>query len=238
MTPHALTADAERVHPTFMLREALQRLRGRRYGRAAFWYLGPERLVVAVIEPGAGSGDDEPLLTACATVSSQAQTPLAAGLLEAALLVGSRGLDHVAALDERHCRVVTASCIDRAPSPRGRPPVEVAGPCGSVLRAERDVLEWAARVFEAAALRLVRVDCAQLARARLGAYLGETPGLARRQVDPLTAVSVATTCEQRASEIGALLEVPVGLAIGRFLPWLDEARALEAGAEPSDGAGR
>jgi hypothetical protein len=203
-----------------MLLHGLRRLGGRRYGRTAFWYLGVERLVVGVVEPG----DDEPLLTACATVTGQAQTPFAAGLLEAAVLAGSRGLDHVAALDESLCTLTGVSgdeVVPALPDPP-RASVEVPGPSATLIRADREALEWAVRLFAEADLRLVCVECADVARARLRRYLGHASAFASgaapaaREADPLAAVSVATQWETRAAALGGQLGVPVGLALGRF----------------------
>ncbi len=238
MTRDALTAGGVCVQSTSMLRakmllDGLRRLGGRRYGRTAFWYLGVERLVVGVVEPG----DDEPLLTACATVTGQAQTPFSAGLLEAALVVGSRGLDHVAALDERFCALVPTPGEGVAPA-AVRMSVEVPGPSSTLIRADREALEWAVRLFAEARLRLVCVECADVARVRLCRYLGHASGFTpevappARGPDPLAAVSVATQWETRAAELGGLLGVPVGLALGRFdVPVADPLDGTDASAQ-------
>jgi hypothetical protein len=222
MTWDALTAGDACVQSKSMLRanmllDGLRRLGGRRYGRTAFWYLGVERLVVGVVEPG----DDEPLLTACATVTGQAQTPFSAGLLEAAIVADSRGLDHVAALDEPLCTLVAASGDGVATAAPGTS-VEMPGPSATLIRADREALEWAVRVFAEARLRLVCVECADVARIRLCRYLGHVSGSPHEvaplacDADPLAAVSVATQWETQAAELGRLLGVPVGLALGRF----------------------
>jgi len=181
--------------------------------KAAFWHFSPQRLVVALLARSA----DEPLLLGCASVEQRAQlptAPFAAGLIEAARATSTLTVNHVVALDEHYCRLlpVEQASVDS---------VAVLGCAG--LAAQTAVATVAALVelFADAQLRLLAVDSAECARMSLRQFLGgggghgdESGGSAR--ADPLAAVSVLPQCEAAASELAALLAVPVGTALGWY----------------------
>ena len=184
-----------------MLRRA-----SRRREPVAFWHLGAETLVVAVLK----RSDDEPLLLACAAVHAKALAwcaPFSPGLLEASLACAAGRRLHVAALDTVHLAAGDGDVV------------EIASPAGAI-RAARIVIDGAAANFRAAKLRLVTLTVEPVARAALARFLGESSdraaggrGLAG---DPLAAVSVAPDCEAQAAALGGLLAVPVGLALLAF----------------------
>jgi hypothetical protein len=175
----------------------------------AFWHVTCSRLTVAVLERAAG----EPLLVSCATVLAEAQTPslpFAPGLLEAASVVGASDLRHAVALDAPHCRVGGPGTTDLVDESLRS--VAVEGDPGLQVYADPTAVTALCRLFEAARLRLVSVDCAPCARLTLDRYLG--PGSGGSVHDPLTAASVSPECELTAAAMAAELTVPVGLAVG------------------------
>lgn len=186
--------------------ERLLRRAARRREPVAFWHLGSETLVTAVLR----RGDDEPLLLACAGVRAHAlawNAPFSPGLLEASLACAVRVRFHVAALDAAHLEPSDGDAIE-IPTDSG------------TLRAARTVIDRAASGFRAAELRLVALTLAPAARASLTRFLGaggpnETEGRSLSG-DPLAAVSVAPDCEAAAASLGELLTVPVGMALQAF----------------------
>ncbi len=204
---------------------------GRRRAKA-FWHLGPERLVAAVLEPTA----DEPLLRACTVVEAAAASagPLfAPGLLETALVLGSRSLANLAALDDVYARVIRdddeqdvapAGRVSGAAPPQATMRVQVQGADGWCVEASGAAVEEARRLFEEAHLKLVSLDCYACALANLGAVLGDgepsfdaaPSGSSAAALDPLAAVSVTPEAEDTAVALGPLLTVPVGLALAAF----------------------
>ena len=186
--------------------ERALRRAARRRRPVAFWHLGPETLVVAVLE----RGDDEPLLLACAGVRATAiawHGPFAPGLLEASRACAVSARLHVAALDVAHL------------SADGADAIEVDGAAGP-LRVARGAIDRAVASFRAAELRLVALTVEPAARASLARFLGEARALAPNERslagDPLAAVSVAPDCEAGAAALGELLSVPVGMALSAF----------------------
>lgn len=186
--------------------ERLLRRAARRREPVAFWHLGQDTLVAAVLR----RGDDEPLLLACAGVRARAlawNASFSPGLLEAsrALAVGVRF--HVAALDTVHLE------------PSDEDTIEIPTD-GGILRAARTAIDQAASEFRAADLRLVALMLAPAARESLSRFLGQARSSATEgrslAGDPLAAVSVAPDCETAAASLGELLAVPVGLALQAF----------------------
>ncbi len=178
--------------------------------RMAFWHLTPSRLTVAVMERAAG----EPLLVACATVLTEAQTPLlpfAPGVLEAARVVGATGLRHAVALDAPHCRVMQRQACSDDATPLAS--VAVLGDSSLEAVADPEAVLALRGLFAMARLRLVAVDCAPCALLNLERYLGAS-GTNAAAPDPLTAISVSPECEAVATTITRELAVPVGLALG------------------------
>jgi hypothetical protein len=175
----------------------------------AFWHVARSRLTVAVLERAAG----EPLLVSCATVLSEAQTPslaFAPGLLEATVAAGACDLRHVVALDAPHCCVGGTGSTGLARESLSL--VSVEGDPELQVYADPTAVAALCRLFEAARLRLVSVDCAPCARLTLDRYLGPVGGGSAH--DPLTAVSVSPESELTAAAIATELAVPVGLAVG------------------------
>jgi len=186
--------------------ERALRRAARRRRPVAFWHLGPETLVVAVLE----RGDDEPLLLGCAGVRATPiawSGPFAPGLLEASRACGVGTRLHVAALDVAHLGAA------------GPDAIELDADSGRlcVARAAIDRAVW---TFRAAELRLVALTVEPIARASLARFLGEARSLAPNERslagDPLAAVSVAPDCETQAAALGELLSVPVGMALSAF----------------------
>ena len=183
----------------------------------AFWHLGCERLVVAVLARTA----DEPLLLACATIAAEAQAPqlvFAPGIVEAAAAVSAQTLCHVAALAENHCRIINRG--DEEPDERdGTVRVPIAGVEESSVEADVRAVDTAVTLFRHARLRLRTLDCAPCAVLSLQRFLAlgvEAVPAGAPVPDPLAAVSVAPGCEQAATDLGVLLTVPVGLALATF----------------------
>jgi len=85
--------------------------------RAVFWYLGPDRIVAALVS----RAEREPVLEACAASYSApvAGSRFAPGVVEVAWVLGCDKLVHVAALASSFCRV-EACDIDAAPPGRRR----------------------------------------------------------------------------------------------------------------------
>lgn len=198
----------------------------RRFFRArkeAFWHIGPERLVVGVMEARV----DEPLLVACADLFTRAGTALGArvapGILDVARAVGALELDHIAALDACYFEVVEGRG-GHLEADAGEDEVEtrVAGIDDAMsVRVDRSVVESVIALFACAKLNLVALDCAHAAAFNLVNFAsGEAPpGDAFAEAvaaDALAAVSVAANCEAAASALGDCLTVPVGLALGRY----------------------
>ena len=183
-----------------MLRRA-----SRRREPVAFWHLGRELLVTAILR----RGDDEPLLMACAglrAVPLAWKAPFAPGLLDASRAMHVRARIHVAALDAAHLE------------PADDDAVEVETSEGA-LRAARSAIDGAAQSFRAADLRLAALTTERVARASLARFLGESRGQGEGRslaADPLAAVSVAPDCEPTAAALGELLAVPVGMALAAF----------------------
>lgn len=200
---------------------ALAKYRHRR--RTAFWWLRPDGLSVAVLEPTT----DEPLLLMCsevATSSSGNPEDFAPGLLETAADVRALDLVHVAALDSAYCRLNDAKAVaEREATSTGEVSVPVQGRPDLRAVASRAVIASAVRRFESARLQLVALDAAPCALLNLAQHLARTTHaeldgeLANgADLDPLTAVSVAPDCESTAARLARVLSVPVGLALGRF----------------------
>jgi hypothetical protein len=198
----------------------------RRFFRArqeAFWHIGPERLVVGVMEARV----DEPLLLACADLFTRAGTALGArvapGLLDVARAVDALELDHIAALDACYFEIVDDG--PRAPADElagDAVETRVAGIDDEVsVRVDRSVVDSVVALFACAKLNLVALDCAHTAAFNLVSFASGAapPGDAFAEAvaaDALAAVSVAANCEAAASVLGDRLAVPVGLALGRY----------------------
>lgn len=205
----------------------ISRRRGlRRFFRArkeAFWHIGPERLVVGVMEARV----DEPLLVACADLYTRAGTALGArvapGLLDVARAVDALELDHIAALDACYFEVTDGGSRE-SPDQGGEDAVEtrVAGIDDAIsVRVDRSVVDSVVALFACAKLNLVALDCAHAAAFNLANFASGTapPGDAFAEAvaaDALAAVSVSVNCEAAASVLGDCLTVPVGLALGRY----------------------
>jgi hypothetical protein len=199
--------------------------------REAFWHIGPERLVVGVMEARV----DEPLLVACADLFTRAGTALgvrvAPGLLDVAQVVEARDLDHIVALDGSYFEIVGLPVAELevgvpavVPAETGDDRIE-ARVCGAedsiTVRIDRGLVETVAQLFACASLNLIRLDCAHAAAFNLRNFASgqAPPGDAFAEAvraDPLAAVSVAAHCEAAASILGESLSVPVGLALGRY----------------------
>jgi len=237
---------------------------------AAFWRLSAATLDVAVLARGVG----EPLITACAGVEARWTAGgggPAVGLSELAAAVDAGRLRHVAALGDEYCALADSARAEEAESGEhrfgasirdtGAPGAQrvsapVAGVEPYVCTADAQVVGSVCRRFEAAGLRLERLDCAPCARFALAAFLGAPlavgqAGLAGAgatvapdwqgarqagQADPLAAVSVAPECEASAAELGARLAVPVGLALAWF-GYVDPLGVADALARSAGAAG-
>jgi hypothetical protein len=182
------------------LRRAVRRRRP-----IACWHLGREQLVVAALV----ATDDEPALLDCAAVRCAWQTPSApicAGILELASRGAKNALIHVAAID--------------APASADEP-AELEVDCdGEVTAYSRDLIEEAAACFRRAQLPLASLRAEPWARSQLLRFLGgaDRKGDAKSGLaaDPLAAVTVVPECESRATALGPLLAVPIGLALACF----------------------
>jgi hypothetical protein len=211
--------------------------------RAAFWYLGPDRIVAAVVS----RTEREPVLEACAASYSApvAGACFAPGVIEVAWVLGCDRVAHVAALAASFCRVEACeaetaskprrqlSRVQRATGDAGPgeiiPTAQggrerrglVSGADGLRVWAEEDAVAQAAALFRRARLHLVALDCEPCALASLSDALGtrDTDG-ARRQ--HLSAVAVLPESESAAEALGDDLAVPVGLAVA----WFGIGRAL------------
>jgi hypothetical protein len=186
--------------------------------------LGSRRLAAAVFV----RTSDEPLLVACSALSvdgGEARDDVAPGLLETAAAIGAIGLPHVAALDDEWCTLETGQGQEGAAAIPGDDRIVVAARGWSDLqvRASRSAATSAIARFADAKLDLVALDSAACALLGLALHLGravtadaERTLAEARDLDPLTAVSVAPECEGAAARAGGLLAVPVGLALVRF----------------------
>ena len=186
--------------------ERLLRRAARRRRPVAFWHLGIDTLVVAVL----AAGDDEPLLLTCAGVRASPiawSAAFAPGLLEVSRSLSVGAPLHVAALDKSHLATDDADAIDVATETEH-------------LRVARAAIDGTVATFRAAKLRLVALTTEPAARASLARFLGEARALAANERslagDPLAAVSVAPDCETQAAALGELLSVPVGTALSAF----------------------
>lgn len=196
--------------------------------RAVFWFLGPDRLVAAVLS----RGEREPLLEACAASYAPALpgTCFAPGLLEVARLLECRREAQVAALASVWCRVEDAD--PAGPSPRRSPwrrfrspraeagaPGErvgvVSGADGLRVWADERAVGEAAALFREAGLRLLALDGEACAIASLADALAtDDAQCVRRQA--LSAVAVMPEADAAAEALGEDLAVPVGLALAWF----------------------
>jgi len=185
--------------------ERLLRRAARRRRPVAFWHLGIDTLVVAVL----AAGDDEPLLLTCAGVRASPiawSAAFAPGLLEVSRSLSVVAPLHVAALDKSHLATDDADAIEVATETHH-------------LRVARTAIEGTVATFRAAELRLVALTTEPAARASLARFLGEARVVANERSlagDPLAAVSVAPDCETQAAALGELLSVPVGTALSAF----------------------
>lgn len=209
--------------------------------RAAFWYLGPDRIVAAVVS----RTEREPVLEACAASYS---SPLpggsfAPGVIEVAWVLGCERLVHVAALAASFCRTESAEAElpeaagrrrsgfgRRRSQPAPEPVVEegmklrrgaVSGAEGFRVWADEGAVREAAALFRRARLHLLALDCEPCALTSLADALGtgDADG-ARRQ--HLSAVAVLPESESAAEALGDDLAVPVGLAVA----WFGGTRAI------------
>jgi hypothetical protein len=158
----------------------------RRRTPVAFWHFGTTHLVVATLR----ASDDEPLLLSCAAVRSQ--------------WLGATG--HVAAL-----AAVAYGAAEDA--------IEVEEAGGPMCFSQAGI-DHVVDLFRVARLSLVRLEGETSARSHLMRYFGpvdsKCTGERSLADDPLAAVSVTPTCESAAASLGALLAVPVGLALSSF----------------------
>lgn len=209
--------------------------------RAAFWYLGPDRIVAAVVS----RTEREPVLEACAA-SYSSPVPggsFAPGVIEVAWVLGCERLVHVAALASSFCRVEArevddtgASGARRSRRRRRQPEAEiepivdegrtlrrgaVSGADGFRVWADEGAVREAAALFRRARLHLLALDCEPCALTSLADALGtgDADG-ARRQ--HLSAVAVLPESESAAEALGDDLAVPVGLAVA----WFGGGRAI------------
>jgi len=200
---------------------ALAKYRHRR--RTAFWWLRPDGLAVAVLEPTT----DEPLLLMCSDVATSSPAnpnDFAPGLLETAADVRALDLVHVAALDRAYCRLADAkAATEREAASTEEVSVPVQGRPDLRVIASRVAITSAVRRFESARLQLVALDAAPCALLNLAQHLARTTRAELSgeladgaDLDPLTAVSVTPDCESTAARLARVLGVPVGLALGRF----------------------
>jgi hypothetical protein len=197
--------------------------------RAAFWYLGPDRIVAAIVS----RTQREPVLEACAA-SYSPPVPggsFAPGVIEVAWVLGCERLIHVAALAATFCRVEAqeAESVEaprrrrRQRAPEDAVEVEgvsrrrgaVSGVDGVGVWADEGAVAEAAALFRRARLHLLALDCEPCALASLADALGTSdPDGARRQ--HLSAVSILPESESAAEALGDDLAVPVGLAVAWF----------------------
>lgn len=195
--------------------------------RAVFWYLGPDRIVAALVS----RAEREPVLEACAASYSApvAGSRFAPGVVEVAWVLGCDKLVHVAALASSFCRVEACE-VETAPAGRRRrgsstirdsegAVVErrgsVSGADGLRVWAEEGAVAQAAGLFRRARLHLIALDCEPCALASLSEVLGTgDEEAARRQ--HLSAVAVLPESESAAEALGDDLAVPVGLAVAWF----------------------
>lgn len=145
----------------------------------------------------------------------------AAGLLEMAELVGCQSLPNVIGLATEWTDLLRIG----EPSALGEDGVlrlPLAGAEGWDAEVLTTVLEKVLGRFAAAGLHVARVDTALVAAWNVAEALGEDCSWLDRadtvpepvSHDPLGAVLVAPEAEATALELGHLLEVPVGLALG------------------------
>lgn len=171
------------------------------------WYLGRTELVVATLV----ATDDEPRLIDCAAVRCVWQvstTAICPGLLEVAGAGAEHAVLHVAALD-----ATPAAGANTPAAAADEVEVELEG---ATLRFARREIEGAVASFRRAALPLVSLRAAAVARAELVRVLGGEPRADAQGTlagDPLAAISVTPDCEIKAAALGASLAVPVGLAL-------------------------
>jgi hypothetical protein len=195
--------------------------------RAVFWYLGPDRIVAALVS----RAEREPVLEACAASYSApvAGSRFAPGVVEVAWVLGCDKLVHVAALASSFCRV-EACDIDAAPAARRRRgsstirdsegvAIErrgaVSGAEGLRVWADEGAVAQAAALFRRARLHLIALDCEPCALASLSEVLGSGDAEAARR-QHLSAVAVLPESESAAEALGDDLAVPVGLAVAWF----------------------
>jgi hypothetical protein len=204
--------------------------------RAAFWYLGPDRIVAAVVS----RTRREPVLEACAASYSApvAGGCFAPGVIEVAWVLGCERLVHVAALASTFCRVEARETEPGVKQPRGRRSRTgdaadeavlgvsaaegvrrrrgaVSGADGVGVWAEESAVAEASALFRRARLHLLALDCEPCALASLADALGSSDADgARRQ--HLSAVAILPESESAAEALGDDLAVPVGLAVAWF----------------------
>ena len=206
--------------------------------RAAFWYLGPDRIVAAVVS----RTEREPVLEACAASYSApvAGGSFAPGVIEVAWVLGCERLVHVAALAATFCRI-EAEPVAKSPGHRSGVPAAVDEPVaeaavahganerrGAVSGAEglgvwadeRAVAE-ATALFRRARLHLLALDCEPCALSSLADALGTSDANGARR-HHLSAVAVLAESESAAEALGDDLAVPVGLAVA----WFGAGRAI------------
>jgi hypothetical protein len=180
----------------------------RRRTPVAFWHFGTTHLVVATLR----ASDDEPLLLSCAAVRSQwlGATGPGQALCPGFLELHRRGVNgaglHVAAL-----AAVAYGAAEDA--------IEVEEAGGPMCFSQAGI-DHVVDLFRVARLSLVRLEGETSARSHLMRYFGpvdsKCTGERSLADDPLAAVSVTPTCESAAASLGALLAVPVGLALSSF----------------------
>jgi len=190
--------------------------------RAVFWYLGPDRIIAAVIS----RAEREPVLEACAASYAPpvAGSCFAPGVIEVAWVLGCERRVHVAALAASLCRMEACDELaaqapaagDEAVASRpGQRRGSVSGSDGVGVWADESAVAQAGGVFRRAGLRLIALDCEPCAIASLSEALGTSDAEgARRQ--HLSAVAVLPDCESAAEALGDDLAVPVGLAVSWF----------------------
>lgn len=194
--------------------------------RAVFWFLGPDRIVAAILS----RGEREPLLEGCAAsyASALPGACFAPGLLDVAVVLDARRETHVAALGAAYCRVEqdTREAPRRGPwrrlrsvredAPSGQRVGVVRGADGLRVWADEVAVAQAAALYRSCRLRLVALDCEHCALASLADVLGTADvAAARRQA--LSAVAVLPEAESAAEALGEDLAVPIGMAMA----WLD-----------------
>lgn len=202
--------------------------------RAAFWYLGPDRIVAAVVS----RSEREPVLESCAAsyAAPIAGSCFAPGVIEVSWVLGCERYPHIAALASTFCRIDRGDA-QGARGPSHAPATEVrdssddenggerlaalSGAADGVrVWAHEGAIAQAVSLFRRARLALVALDCEPCALTSLSDALGTGDTLgARRQ--HLSAVAVVPESESAAEALGEDLAVPVGLAVA----WFGAARA-------------